>query len=207
MTEYGNESSDDDTRPDPEASASEVRDALSWSALSPPSEIDDGIGAALWAVTDVVLRLYPLCGWIAVAADSSVRGVCCPGVFVVNGTWFFNPALLEHFDTLRARWNHHGSLELHGDGQWLGSGRPLEELNVEALDWWLGEAMVRFAGQCDWEGLLSDVMPWEERQELAIGTPGCVDCDGPVTPPAQICDSCWILVELDLAQATRGPRA
>ena len=60
----------------------------------------------------------------------------------------------------------------------------------------------------EWEdvGAPSDVMPWEETPVLDPGTPMCVDCGGPVARAGEICESCWVLVELDLAQATRGPR-
>ena len=142
MTEHLNDPVDDNTPPESKIKPSEVPFALAWSVQDPPSSVDGELCAVLHAVDDVILRLYPLWGWNVVAADSWVQGVCLPGVLVVNGKWFLNPALLDHFESITARWNHHGTLELRGDGLWLGTGRPIEELNAAALHWWLGNAMI-----------------------------------------------------------------
>ena len=206
MTKDRQGPTDENGRPPREKEFWGLETAIVWSTSPPPPRFDGQLRSALHVVDELVPRPYHLWGWIAVEDGSPVQGVCLPGLLVINRTWFLSPALFDRIESLSARWNHEGNLELTGDGLWLGTGRPLEELDVVALDWWIGEAMDRFAGRMEVEDVgPGDDPPWEELCVLEAGAPWCADCGGPVERPDEVCETCWIRLEVDLAIATWGP--
>jgi hypothetical protein len=176
-------------------------EALNWWGM--PSAPDGGAGVAFDQVDAIIPRLFDYWNWIKMARTSPIAATCCPGFVVTERQVLLNPALFGTFSELELEGSRNG-LELRGDGYPLGPGREFQELGEAALKWWLRVGSRVINDMCDFEENASWNVPWEKPMTHSRR---CMECKELAAAGADYCDSCWTIIELDLAFGSRGPRS